>query len=82
MLGNWEYSRQDGLLYFLRSLYRFVRLFVVKLLGLFYKVKVYNKNNLPAEGGYVIACMHTGWIDILNLGVSIYPKPIHVMAKK
>ncbi|WP_371684130.1 lysophospholipid acyltransferase family protein [Rummeliibacillus sp. TYF005] len=62
-------------------MYRFAGLFVVKLLGLFNKLKVYNKNNLPAEGGYVIAC-NIGWIDILNLGVSIYPKPIHFMAKK
>lgn len=63
-------------------MYKFVGLFVVKFLGLFNKVKVYNKRYLPAEGGYVIACTHTGWIDILNLGVSIYPKPIHFMAKK
>jgi len=63
-------------------LYRFVGLFVVKFLGLFNKVKVYNKQNIPTEGGYLLACTHTGWIDILNLGVSIYPKPIHFMAKQ
>ncbi|MGG0655251.1 lysophospholipid acyltransferase family protein [Rummeliibacillus pycnus] len=63
-------------------MYRFVCLFVTKFLGLFNKAKVYNKHNVPTEGGYLIACTHTGWIDILNLGVSIYPKPIHFMAKK
>jgi 1-acyl-sn-glycerol-3-phosphate acyltransferase len=62
--------------------YRFVGLFVVKFLGLFNKVRVFDKHNVPTEGGYVVACTHTGWIDILNLGVSIYPKPIHFMAKK
>ncbi len=63
-------------------MYKRVARFVIWFLGLFNKVKVYNKNNLPTEGGYIIACTHTGWIDILNLGVSIYPTPIHFMAKK
>lgn len=63
-------------------MYRFVGLFVIKFLGLFNKLKVFNKQNIPTEGGFIIACTHTGWIDILNLGVSIYPKPIHFMAKK
>ena len=46
------------------------------------KAKVYGQENLPAEGGYVIACTHNGYVDILNLGVSIYPREIHFMAKK
>lgn len=44
--------------------------------------KVYGKENLPQEGGFVIACTHTGYVDILNLGVSVYPREIHFMAKK
>src|SRR5699024_1405022 len=31
---------------------------------------------------YVIACTHTGWVDILWLGVSMLPTKIHYMAKK
>lgn len=46
------------------------------------KAKVFNKEYLPQEGGYVIACTHNGYIDILNLGVSVYPREIHFMAKK
>lgn len=46
------------------------------------KAKVYGQENLPAEGGYIIACTHNGYVDILNLGVSIYPREIHFMAKK
>lgn len=46
------------------------------------KAKVYGKENLPKEGGYIIACTHNGYVDILNLGVSIYPRAIHFMAKK
>lgn len=46
------------------------------------KAKVYGKENLPNEGGYIIACTHNGYVDILNLGVSIFPRQIHFMAKK
>lgn len=46
------------------------------------KAKVYGKENLPKEGGYIIACTHNGYVDILNLGASILPNEIHFMAKK
>lgn len=46
------------------------------------KAKVYGTENLPEEGGYVIACTHNGYVDILNLGVSVLPREIHFMAKK
>lgn len=46
------------------------------------KAKVYGLENVPKEGGFVIACTHNGYIDIMNLGVSIYPREIHFMAKK
>ena len=51
-------------------------------LSLFGFLKVYQKENLPKEEGYVIACTHTGWVDILWLGVSILPTKVHYMAKK
>ena len=46
------------------------------------KAKVFGKENLPKEGGYIIACTHNGYVDILNLGVTLLPKHIHFMAKK
>lgn len=46
------------------------------------KAKVYGKENIPKEGGFVVACTHNGYIDILNLGISMMPKEIHFMAKK
>ncbi|MFF5996186.1 lysophospholipid acyltransferase family protein [Lysinibacillus sp. KU-BSD001] len=46
------------------------------------KAKVYGLENVPKDGGFVIACTHNGYVDILNLGVSIYPREIHFMAKK
>lgn len=51
------------------------------ILNIFGRLKVYQKENLPQSGGYVIACTHTGWVDILWLGVSILPLKIHYMAK-
>lgn len=46
------------------------------------KAKIYGIENVPKEGGFVIACTHNGYIDILNLGVSMLPREIHFMAKK
>ncbi|RUL53606.1 MULTISPECIES: 1-acyl-sn-glycerol-3-phosphate acyltransferase [Lysinibacillus] len=46
------------------------------------KAKVYGKENIPKDGGYIVACTHNGYVDILNLGVSLYPTKIHFMAKK
>lgn len=52
------------------------------ILSIFGRLKVYGKENLPKENdGYVIACTHTGWVDILWLGISILPLKIHYMAK-
>src|SRR5690625_636580 len=51
------------------------------ILSIFGRLKVYEKDNLPKKDGYVIACTHTGWVDILWLGISILPLQIHYMAK-
>src|SRR5699024_10775331 len=51
-------------------------------LSLFGFLKVSGKEKLPGNEGYVIACTHTGWVDILWLGVSILPLKINYMAKK
>ncbi|MER1998149.1 MAG: 1-acyl-sn-glycerol-3-phosphate acyltransferase [Lysinibacillus sp.] len=46
------------------------------------KAKVYGLEHVPKEGGFVIACTHNGYIDIFNLGLSVYPREVHFMAKK
>ncbi len=51
-------------------------------LSIFGFLKVYDKEKLPEDKGYVLACTHTGWIDILWLGVSVLPKQVHYMAKQ
>lgn len=45
-------------------------------------IKVYQRENLPDKSGYIIACTHTGWVDIIMLGIAILPRQIHYMAKK
>lgn len=61
--------------------------FAARLIGVYLKLngskaKVYGKEHLPKEGGYIIACTHNGYVDIFNLGVSLLPRHIHFMAKK
>src|SRR5699024_5024494 len=51
-------------------------------LSLFGFLKVYQKENVPQDKGFVLACTHTGWVDILWLGVSILPTKVYYMAKK
>lgn len=53
---------------------------ILKLSGS--KARVYEEQNLPKDGGFIIACTHTGYVDILNLGVAVFPREIHFMAKK
>lgn len=45
-------------------------------------IKVYQKENLPTDRGFVIACTHEGFVDVLALGAGILPFEIHYMAKK
>lgn len=63
-------------------MYEIARFVVSVVFNLFGRIKIYDKDKLPKEGGYVVACTHTGWVDILWLGLAIYPTTIHFMAKK
>lgn len=57
--------------------------FVCKVFfSMFGRVKVYGREHLPESGGgFIIACTHTGWVDIIWLGIAILPRQIHYMAK-
>ncbi|SHF71672.1 lysophospholipid acyltransferase family protein [Ornithinibacillus halophilus] len=63
-------------------MYNFAANVLKVILSMFGRIKVYQKENLPKTGGYVIACTHTGWVDILWLGIATLPTKIHYMAKK
>src|SRR5699024_7217020 len=65
-----------------KTMYNFAAHVVKIILNIFGRIKVYQKEKLPDKGGYIIACTHTGWVDILWLGVSLLPNQIHYMVKK
>ncbi|GGG22835.1 1-acyl-sn-glycerol-3-phosphate acyltransferase [Lysinibacillus alkalisoli] len=46
------------------------------------KAKLYETQHIPNEGGFIIACTHNGYVDIINLGIALLPREIHFMAKK
>jgi 1-acyl-sn-glycerol-3-phosphate acyltransferase len=60
-------------------MYRFVRGFAALVLKSCYRFQVEGIEKLP-EGGFVVACTHMGWLEIVALGVAT-PQPIHYMAK-
>ncbi|WP_274308424.1 lysophospholipid acyltransferase family protein [Solibacillus daqui] len=64
-------------------MYKFIAGVVNVILGVNgARAKVYGEENVPKEGGFIVACTHNGYIDILNLGTSMLPREIHFMAKK
>ena len=66
------------------TFYSFARGVVAPLFAIIFgRMNVLQKEKLPkSEKGYVIACTHTGWVDILALGLAASPTQIHFMAKK
>lgn len=64
------------------DLYYFIAYILKIFLRVFGKIDVYNIKTLPTNGPYVIACTHTGWVDVIYLGTILLPSKIHYMAKK
>ena len=60
---------------------KFMASIVYGILGVNGFNKGIRKENIPKEGGFVVACTHNGYIDILNLGISMMPKEIHLWRK-
>lgn len=58
--------------------YRVVRTILTILGG---KLKIENKNKIPSSS-YIVVCTHTTWFDIIYLAFSLWPTPIHYMAKQ
>lgn len=63
-------------------MYTFTSNFANIVLKIFGRSEAINKDKLPKDTGYVVACSHIGWIDVVALGTSLLPKQIHFMAKK
>ena len=45
-------------------------------------MNVVNKEKLPQNEPFIVVCTHKSWIDVVCLGIALYPTPIHFMAKK
>lgn len=56
-----------------------VRCIVLTLSYLFYRIRVYGRNNLPAEGGALLVSNHVSWLDGAILLLSTTRK-LHVIA--
>ncbi|WP_059170522.1 1-acyl-sn-glycerol-3-phosphate acyltransferase [Bacillus sp. FJAT-27445] len=63
-------------------MYQFAGYLAKVLLAFFTRPKIYNREVFPKEGAFVLACTHTGWVDVLVLGTAVLPRQIHYMAKK
>ncbi|MGP7815686.1 lysophospholipid acyltransferase family protein [Niallia sp. 01092] len=63
-------------------MYNFTANLANVVLKIFGRTKVINKEKLPENQGYIVACSHIGWVDVLALGTSLLPKQIYFMAKK
>jgi len=60
-----------------------MRQFVVRpIAALVGRLDVTGRANLPASGGYVVACNHVGWVDPLWLGFAVGDDRVHYMAKR
>ncbi|TCS95794.1 lysophospholipid acyltransferase family protein [Hazenella coriacea] len=62
-------------------MYRFVCFVAKVILHSFYRFTIVGKEKVPAQGGFVLACTHMGWLDVIALGAAS-PRQIHYMAKK
>lgn len=63
-------------------MYAFLGKIAAIILKLFSKITVKNLHHIPKDKGFIVACNHTGWMDIVSLGVALLPQQIHFMAKK
>ncbi|KRF53736.1 hypothetical protein ASG98_25050 [Bacillus sp. Soil531] len=58
---------------------RFLQLILFLMNG---RMKTVNKEKLPQNDPFIVVCTHKSWIDVVCLGIALYPTPIHFMAKK
>ena len=63
-----------------KLLYGFGKVVCTPIFKVLYRYKVVNKNNIPPEGGYIIACNHLSNIDPVLLGLG-QKRRIFFMAK-
>lgn len=62
-------------------LYSFLKPIAVFLFKLLFRLKVYGKEYVPKEGGFILASNHTSYLDPIVLGVAC-PRKLNFMAKE
>lgn len=75
--GAHAYAREKGIS---RPLYAVARVLVVGVLRLWFRVRIYGAEQIPAEGPAVIAPNHKNFIDPFFVGIATR-RPVHYMAK-
>lgn len=62
-------------------LYNIANIVVTPVISAIYRVKYRNRNNIPAEGAYIIMSNHLSYIDPLLLGMGQRKRKLRFMAK-
>ncbi|WP_141433618.1 1-acyl-sn-glycerol-3-phosphate acyltransferase [Bacillus sp. 03113] len=63
-------------------MYSLIANFAKVIFIIFGRKKVIDKHHIPNDTGFVAACTHNSWLDVVALGTSLLPKQINFMAKK
>lgn len=61
-------------------LYRVLRLLSLIIFKVFFGFEVKGKENLPKEGGFILACNHVSYLDPIAVGIAVRKK-LNFMAK-
>jgi 1-acyl-sn-glycerol-3-phosphate acyltransferase len=62
-------------------LYRIVAAASRPIVQRLYRLQVHGLEHVPAHGGFVVAANHTSNLDPWPLGIALWPRPLHFMAK-
>jgi 1-acyl-sn-glycerol-3-phosphate acyltransferase len=63
-------------------MYSTIRILALFIFNRFGRLVVVDKQHLPKTGGFVVACTHVGWVEIVWLALAVWPRSIHYMAKE
>ncbi len=62
--------------------YSFLVRFLGVLFKVFYRFSVSGKENIPKYGSVVLVANHTSYFDPIVLGIAVFPRQVHFMAKE
>lgn len=65
-----------------RHMYKMLSTIIYSGIKLFRLLKIEGKENIPYNHRFIVTCSHKGWVDVIILAISLYPTPVHYMAKQ